>query len=87
MYLLAKFQLHIPIAWGVTALQSSNYKTIHLYSKHRRNKLQGLTKTIITCEKIEVESYNFCHCACHEQGNRLPAISVSFIYPSSLQNS
>jgi len=72
MYLLAKFQLHIPIPWGVTDLQSSNHKTIDLYSTYRGNKLQALTKTIVTCKRIKVLSYNFLHCACHEQGNRLP---------------
>ena len=66
MCLLAKFQLHIPIPWGVTALQSSNKKTIDLY---RRHKLQALTKTIVTCEQIEVQSYNFRHCTHHEQEN------------------
>jgi len=34
MYLLVKFQLHIPMPWGVTALQSSNNK-INLYSEYR----------------------------------------------------
>ena len=71
MYLLAKFQLHIPIPWGVTALQSSNIQTIDLYSAYRENKLQALTKMVVTCEWIEVQSYNFCHCACYEQGNQL----------------
>jgi len=71
MYLLAKFQLHIPIPCRVTALQNIKNKTINLYSKYKGNKLQVLTKTVKTCEQIEVWSYNFCHCACHEQGNRL----------------
>ena len=69
MYLLAKFQLHIPIPCGVTALQSNKNKTINFYSEYRENKLQTLTKTVVTCKQIEVWSYNFCHCARHEQGN------------------
>ena len=77
MYLLAKFQLHIPIPWGVTALQSSNKKAINLYSADRGNKLQVLTKTVVTCEQIEVQSYNFCHCTCLEQENCLLGKSFS----------
>ena len=37
MYLLAKVQLHIPIPWGVIALQNSNNKAIDLYSAYRGN--------------------------------------------------
>ena len=48
MYLLAKFQLHILKASEVTALQSSSNRKIDLYSKHRENKLQALTKTDVT---------------------------------------
>ena len=65
MYLLTKFQLHI------AELQPSNNKTIDLYSEYRINKLQALTKTVVTCKWIEVWSYNFRYCACHEQGNGL----------------
>ena len=54
MYLLVKFQLHIPIPGGVTALQSSNNKTIDLYSKYRGNKLKALTKMVVTSEQIEI---------------------------------
>ena len=72
MYLLAKFQLHIPtIHWGVIALQSSNNKTVELYSECRGNKLQTLAKMVATCKQIEVQSFNFRHCTRHEQGNRL----------------
>ena len=39
MYMLAKFQLRIPKALEVTALQSSSNRKIDLYSKHRENKL------------------------------------------------
>ena len=77
MYLLAKFQLHIPIPWGVTAQQNSNNKTINLYSVYRGDKLQVLTKTVVTCKQIEVRSYNF-HCACHEKGNRLLGMFFSY---------
>jgi len=58
LYLLAKFQLHIPITYGVTSLQSSNSRTIDLYSRSRGNKLQVLTKTVVTYKQIEVRSYN-----------------------------
>ena len=71
MYPLAKFQLHMPITLGVTALQSSNNRKIDLYSKYRENKLQALTKTVVTYQRIEVRSYNFHHRVRHEQGNQL----------------
>ena len=48
VYPLAKCQPHMPITLGVTALQSSNNRTIDLYSKYRENKLQGPTKMVIT---------------------------------------
>ena len=35
VYPLAKFQFHLPITLGVTALQSSNNRKIDLYSKYR----------------------------------------------------
>jgi len=70
VYLLAKFQLHILLTYGVTALQSSNNKTINLYSEYKGNKLQALTKTVVVYQPIEVQSYNF-HCTHHEQWNRL----------------
>jgi len=47
LYLLAKFQLHILITYGVTALQSSNNRTIDLYSEYGGNKLQALIKTVV----------------------------------------
>jgi len=80
VYLLAKFQLHILITYGVTALQSNSNRTINLYSKYRGNKLQALTKTVVIYEWIEVRSYNFHHCAHHEQGNRL--LGELFLYSS-----
>ena len=54
VYPLAKFQLHLPITLGVTALQSSNNRKINLYSKYRENTLQARTKTIVTYQWIEV---------------------------------
>ena len=71
VYLLAKFQPHMPITSGVTVLQSSNNKKIDLYSKYKENKLQALTKTVVTYQRIEIQSYNFHHRVRHEQGNRL----------------
>ena len=61
----------MPITFGVTALQSSNNRKIDMYSKYRENKLQALTKTVVTYQQIEVQSYNFHHCVRHEQGNQL----------------
>ena len=54
MYPLAKFQLRILITYRVTALQSSNIRIIDFYKEYRGNKLQALTKTYVTCEKIKV---------------------------------
>ena len=71
MYPLAKFQPHMPIALGVTVLQSSNNRKIDLYSKYRENKLQAPTKTVVTYQRIEVRSYKFHHRVRHEQGNQL----------------
>ena len=71
MYLLAKFQLHVPIALGVTALNNSDNRKIDVYSKYRENKLQALTKTVVSYQRIEVRNYNFHHRICHEQRNRL----------------
>jgi len=44
MYVLAKFQPDMPITLRVMALKSDKNKKIDLYSKHRENKLQALTK-------------------------------------------
>jgi len=71
VYLLAKFQIHILITYGVIALQSSNNRIIDLYSEYRGNKLQVLTYTVVTYKPIELWSYNFRHCTHHEQGNGL----------------
>ena len=78
VYPLAKFQLHMLITFGVTALQSSNNRKINMYSKYRENKLQALTKTFVTYQQIEVQSYTFHHCVCHEQGNQL--LGKGFLY-------
>ena len=80
MYLLAKFQVHVLITQEVTALQSSNNRTIDLYCEYRGNKLQVLTKMVVTYKQIEVQIYNFCHCICHEQGNEL--LGKFFLYLS-----
>ena len=80
MYLLAKFQLNILITYGVTTLQSSDNRTIDLYSEYWGNKLQAPTKTVVTYTPIEVRSYNFHHCTHHEQGNGL--LGKFFLYSS-----
>ena len=69
VYPLAKFQPHMPITLGVTALQSGNNRKIDLYSKYGENILQAPTKTVVTYQQIEVRSYNFHHHVRHEQGN------------------
>jgi len=63
--LLAKFQHHVPITYGVTALKSSNNRKIGMYTGIGKE-LQALTKTVVTYQQIEVQSLNFHHCACHE---------------------
>ena len=83
MYLLAKVQLHVPIALGVTALQSSSNRKIDMYSKYRENKLQALTKMVVTYQRIGVRSYNFHHRVRHEQGNQLLG-TFPFTHHSSL---
>ena len=75
VYLLAKFQLHILITYGVTALQSSNNGE-HVNYRH-------LQKMVITYKQIDVQSYNFRHCTCHEQDNGLMG-KFFFTHPSSL---
>ena len=54
VYLLEKSELHMENTLGVTALQSSNNRKNDLYSKYRENKLQGLTKTVITYQRNKV---------------------------------
>ena len=78
MHPLTKFQPHVPITLGVIALQSSNNRKIDLYSKYRENKLQALTKMVVTYQQIEVRRYNFHHRFCHEQGNQL--LGKIFLY-------
>ena len=81
VYPLEKFQLHMPIILGVTALQSSNNrKNRFVLCKYRENKLQALTKTVVTYQRIEVRSYNFHHRVHHEQGNQL--LGMVFLYSS-----
>ena len=43
----------MPIALGVTALQSNNRK-INFYSKYRENKLQAPTKTVVTYHRLYI---------------------------------
>jgi len=57
VYSLARLQLHIPITLGVTALWSSSNRKINLYSRYWENKLQALTKTMVTYEQKDVLSY------------------------------
>ena len=78
VYPLPNFQLHMPNTLGVTALQSSNNRKIDLYSKYRENKLQALTKTVVTYQRIEVQSQTFHHRVHHEQGNKL--LGTFFLY-------
>jgi len=52
-------------------LQGSNSKMIDLYSKHCKNKLQALTKTLVTYEWNCTQSCNLHHCVHHEQGHLL----------------
>ena len=66
MYALAKFQPDMPINFRVMALQSSNSKMIDLYSKHWENKLQALTKTLITYKWNVTQSCNLYHSVRHE---------------------
>ena len=44
VYVLAKLQLHILITYRVTALQSSNNRTIDLYCQYSENKIAGTYK-------------------------------------------
>ena len=80
MYLLAKFQLHILITYGVTALQSSNNRTIDLYSEYRGNKLQAHTKMVVTYKPIEAV---FAIVLTINKGMDY-WVSFSFTHPSSL---
>ena len=63
---LTKFQLRTLKAFKVTALQSSSNRKIDLYSKHRENKLQALTKTDVTYEWNDAQTQNLHHCVHHE---------------------
>ena len=67
MYLLVKFQPHIPQAFEITALQSSSSnRKINLYSKYRETKLQALTKINVTYEWSKAQTWDLHHRACHE---------------------
>jgi len=69
MYALTKFQLDMPLALGVMALQSGIIKKIDLYSNHWENKLQVLTKMDATYEWNVTRSFNLHHRVRHEQGH------------------
>ena len=83
MYPLAKFQLHLLITLGVTALQSSNNRKIDLYSKYRENKLQALTKTAVTYQRVEVRTKVFTIVFATNRGINY-WVSFSFTHSSSL---
>jgi len=54
-----------------------------MYSEYRGNKLQVLTKPVVTYKLIEVRSYNFRHCITMNKGTN-DWVSFSFTHPSSL---
>ena len=56
VYVLAKFQCHVPRTFEVTALQDGSNRKIALYSKYRENKLQPLTKTDVSYKWIDVQT-------------------------------
>ena len=43
---LAKFQTHISISFGITALETSNNRKINLYSKNKESKYRHLQKQL-----------------------------------------
>ena len=55
VHALAKFQFHMSITLGVTALQSSYNRKIDMYSKYRENKLQAITEMVINRMTHRVE--------------------------------
>jgi len=65
VYLLAKFQLPILKVLEVTALQSSSNRKVDLYSMHRENKLQALTKTDVLYEWSKAQTQNLHQCVCY----------------------
>ena len=66
MYSLVRFQLRMPITLGTTALRSSSNRKINLYARYWENKLQVLTKMMVTYEQKKILSYNLHHHVCHE---------------------
>ena len=80
MYLLAKFQLHILITYRVTVLQSSNNRTIDLYSEYRGNKISGAYKNGCNLQTNWSTELLFHHCTHREQGNGL--LGKVFLYLS-----
>ena len=81
MYVLAKFQLHILKAFEVTALQSNSNRNIDLYSKHRKNKLQALTKMDVTYKWSEVGTRicaRFSSSSCLSKKDDTQVLTVGF---------
>ena len=81
VYPLAKCQPHMPITSAVTALQSSNNRKINLYSKHRENKLQALTKAVVNGLRYGAKLFTIVF-AMNRGINYW--VSFSFTHPSSL---
>ena len=69
MHVLAKYQLHMPKTFEISALQSSKNIKIDLYSWYWQSKLQALTNTAVTCERNLVQTRNLYHRVCHELRN------------------
>ena len=69
MHVLAKFQLHMPKTFEISALQSGKNRKIDLYRWYWQNKLQAFTNTAVTCERNLVQTQNLYHHACHELRN------------------
>ena len=67
--MLAKFQLHILKAFEVTPYKVTATQNIDLYSKHRENKLQALTKMDVTYKWSEVGTRILHHHVCNELRN------------------
>ena len=72
MYVVAKFQLHIPRSFKVTTLQDSSNRKINLYSKYQENKLPVVIKTDVTYKWSDVLTQSLHHHVCHELRNGLP---------------
>ena len=80
MYVVAKFQLHIPRIFKVTTLQDSSNRKIDLYSKYQENKLPVLIKTDVTYKWSDVQTQSLHHHVCHELRNGLPGKLILLLY-------